>query len=291
MNELLKFEFGGFCGNPFLIFGIGKEGFQAVKYLWKAGISETDFGVTSQISTIKFDKYRSVICIMEYGDQNCLGFAKSLAERTKKTIAMMVGILILPLSKEQTLKMYYSNPEIETLKNEFNFLLLIPHYETLNMVNNLKVSTESEKSYQWLWFAYRTVFDMLNQQSYLWDFSCINSVIKNGRIGFFATGEAAKKPKLVNAVKNALYFNPEIIDYLGEAKDIIMQIISGAEVTTTELEVMFNYLNKIVDDNTEIHWRITLNTETGENVRISIVGTRLDKPPKEKIRFNFLGPK
>ena len=288
MNEILKFEFGGFGGNPFLVIGIGSECDQAVEYLRATGISETDFGVTSQISTIDFDKYKSVVSVMEYSDLNCLEYAKSIAARTKKVDAIMVGILFCPLLKEQTLKTYYSDPEIETLKNVFNFLLPIPQLESPNMGYKLALPGESEKSYQWLWFAYRAVFDMLNQQVFLWDSSSVDLVIKNGGIGFFATGETAEKPRLLNAVKNAVYFTPETIQYIREARLIVMQIISGADTDYSELDDMFNYLYQKNDFDIEIQWRITINEEIGEHVRISIVGTGLDKPPKERRNFDFL---
>lgn len=281
MNKIVDFDLQGIRTNKIVVVGIGIEGSQAVNYMKETGVYDVDFLDPNQVTTIKMQNYRSAVFIMYDNDHHNFEAARKLVVLAKRQDILIIGISVFDRSIAEIKKMNYSMKEIDGLKNVCNSFIMIPKLHSQSTDNELIITKDLEINHQIVLLAFRTIFDF-SVSLVSFDYSDTYEATKNGGYGFFATGEASGENKMVKALKNALSFNLNIIDYIGDTKNIILHIISKDDVLIAEIEELFNYLQKVINEDTNISWRIILDNTIDDKVRISIVGTGLDKPKIER---------
>jgi len=281
MNELLKFELSEIPSNIILTIGIGEEGANAVNYMKKKEISGVDYLLLSNgIAEKELVKYRLVFILMGTGDRNDIGVAMVIAAMTKILNILTIGIVAIPFVKgNQVMNQFLA--EIDSLKDTLDLLIIIPDDQRKSLSNKLDISPIYGKDLQIKMLAVQTISDLTNFTGYIsTDFADVYSATRNSRFGTITTGGASGENKTMNALKKALSSSLMTLENIRKSKNILLYIVSGLDdVTLAELGDTIDYFQKTVHSDGEILWNFGLDSDIGDKVRITIIGTGLDKPP------------
>ena len=289
MNDLL-FEIGYF-GSTILTYSIGERNMHIINHLKNKEIIEVDYLAlgsyqkSDDIDPINkmleevISNHRLVFIISEFRSHIDIELALIGGEAAKNA-ELKIGVVILPLSFEGNMVRTDAWEGLDSLKRLVDLLIVIPDDQILTSNEQELNRDESINADSLVISAIRciTAFAALNGKlhSDLWDLAY---VARNTGFGYILEGKASGENRAMNAIMRAFVAKSVIVDQILKAKSLIIYIFSNSEdISIEEFGEMFDYLQTRVNENCNIFWDFSYESQFDEEINIVIIGVGCDEP-------------
>jgi len=310
MDELLNFEIKESYPNSVLTMGIGSQGSSAKDYIEKSGISGMDYFdltvITGKLSHLSqqelgvfFEKdsesitdinhllqleslteivqilvkYRMLFLVGNLADDMDIGLVQIVGAIAKGICTTSIGVVTVILSGKEDHEIVQIWKKLEILKSNVDSLIIIP-------IEPDSEFSDGESANHLIMLVVKTISDITNVGGYVnVVYAEISEATRNSGYGFFTYGIASGESKTIRALEMALSSPTVTADQIREAKNILLYISIGQDdVTIDEISNMIDSIQDNVNSECNIIWNACYDSNLGSDLRITIIGTGLEKP-------------
>jgi cell division protein FtsZ len=201
------------------------------------------------------------------------GSAPIVAQLSKETGALTIGVVTLPFSVEGFVRMENAEIGLKKLRETCDTVIVIPNDKLLDVVPNLSLNAAFKVADEVLMRSIKGITEMITKPGLVnLDFADLKTVMKRGGVAMIGLGEAEGDNKAVNAVVEAL--NSPLLEVdISEATGALVNVTGGEDMTISEAERVVEEIYSRVDPNARIIWGTTVDPELKKNLRAMLVIT------------------
>ena len=211
------------------------------------------------------------------------GGAPIVAECAKEMGALTVAVVTKPFIFEGTVRMRNANSGIEYLKEKVDTIIIVPNERLLQAVDK-KVSIQD---------AFRMADDVLRQGvqgiSDLitvpgvinLDFADVKTIMTDQGEALMGIGTASGENRAVDAAK-ATISSPLLERTIDGAKGIIISVTGSDDLGLLEINEAAQIISDAADPDANIIWGTSINSEMGDEVRITVIATGFEDVKKKQ---------
>jgi cell division protein FtsZ len=201
------------------------------------------------------------------------GAAPIIAQISKETGALTIGVVTLPFSVEGVIRMENAETGLKRLRDICDTVIVIPNDKLLDIVPNLSLNAAFKVADEVLMRSIKGITEMITMPGLVnLDFADLKTVMKRGGVAMIGLGEAEGENKAVNAVVEAL--NSPLLEVdISEATGALVNVTGGEDMTISEAERVVEEIYSRVDPNARIIWGTTVDTNLKRNIRAMLVIT------------------
>jgi cell division protein FtsZ len=213
------------------------------------------------------------------------GAAPVLARECKQSGALTVAVVTKPFQFEGDRRMRRALEGIDKLKREVDTLIIIPN-ERLKSLGN-KNTTFKElivRADDVLLNAVKGISDLIMSSGFInLDFADVKKVMEQMGTAIMGTGRASGESRAVEAAKQAI--NSPLLEDISihGAKGLLMNITGPHDITMEEVDQASSHIKGEVDTEAEIFWGVVFDDAMGDEVRITVIATGIDKELNTKV--------
>jgi len=213
------------------------------------------------------------------------GASPVVAREAKESSALTVAVVTKPFKFEGEKRMSRALDGIEKLKREVDTLIIIPN-ERLKAIGQ-KTTTFKElivRADDVLLHAVKGISDLIMSSGFInLDFADVKKVMEQMGTAIMGTGRASGENRAAEAAKEAIN-SPLLEDIsIAGARGLLMNITGPSSMTMEEIDEASNYIKEEVDSDADIFWGVVFDDTMGEEVRITVIATGIDKERYEKV--------
>lgn len=309
MNELLNFEISESYPNSVLTMGIGSQGSSVKDYIERCGISGMNYfdltAISRKLSHLSqqelglfFEKdselitdinhllqleclteivqvlvkYRMLFLVGNLVDDLDIGLVQIVGAIAKGTCTTSIGVVTVSLFGKEDHELVQISKKLEILKRHVDSLIIIP-------IEPYTGLSDGESVNHLIMLGVKTVSDLTNVGGYVSVAQAeISEATQNSGYGFFTFGVASGESKTIRALEMALLSPTVTADQIRDAKNILMYISIGQDdVTIDEIADMIDSIQEKVNSECNIIWNACPDSNLGSDLRITVIGTGLEK--------------
>lgn len=201
------------------------------------------------------------------------GSAPIVAQLSKESGALTIGVVTLPFSVEGMIRMENAEAGLKRLRDVCDTVIVIPNDKLLDIVPNLSLNAAFKVADEVLMRSIKGITEMITMPGLVnLDFADLKTVMKRGGVAMIGLGEAEGENKAVNAVVEAL--NSPLLEVdISEATGALVNVTGGEDMTISEAERVVEEIYSRVDPNARIIWGTTVDPELKRNIRAMLVIT------------------
>ena len=211
------------------------------------------------------------------------GGAPIVAECAKEMGALTVAVVTKPFIFEGAVRMRNANSGIEYLKEKVDTIIIVPNERLLQAVDK-KVSIQD---------AFRMADDVLRQGvqgiSDLitvpgvinLDFADVKTIMTDQGEALMGIGTASGENRAVDAAKAAIS-SPLLERTIDGAKGIIISVTGSDDLGLLEINEAAQIISDAADPDANIIWGTSINSEMGDEVRITVIATGFEDVKKKQ---------
>ena len=201
------------------------------------------------------------------------GSAPVIAQISKETGALTIGVVTLPFSVEGLIRMENAESGLKRLRETCDTVIVIPNDKLLDVVPNLSLNAAFKVADEVLMRSIKGITEMITRPGLVnLDFADLKTVMKRGGVAMIGLGESEGENKAVNAVVEAL--NSPLLEVdISEATGALVNVTGGEDMTISEAERVVEEIYSRVDPNARIIWGTTIDPELKRNIRAMLVIT------------------
>lgn len=221
--------------------------------------------------------FKMVFIVAGMGGGTGTGAAPVIAALAKGLNIKVIGVVTTPYSFEGGHRMKQAMEGIDSLIMNVDLLLIIPNDNLIKLYGRLMISSAFKKADEILMLAVKSITDIITTTGYInVDFADVVTVIENSGFGFITTGEASGELRAIDAVKKALTSPLMVRNNINKAKNLLLSIVSGRDsITMNEIGEILSYVQELAHKETNVIWGNTENSDLGNKIQITILGTGL----------------
>lgn len=210
------------------------------------------------------------------------GAAPIVAECAKELGALTVAVVTKPFMFEGTVRMRNANAGIEELKSKVDTIIIVPNERLLQAVDK-KVTIQD---------AFRLADDVLRQGvqgiSDLitvpgvinLDFADVKTIMTDQGEALMGIGSGSGESRAADAAKAAIS-SPLLERTIDGAKGIIISVTGGEDLGLLEINEAAQIISDAADPDANIIWGTSINSELGDEVRITVIATGFEDTKKQ----------
>ncbi len=201
------------------------------------------------------------------------GSAPVVAEVSKESGALTIGVVTLPFSVEGLIRMENAEAGLKRLREICDTVIVIPNDKLLDVVPNLSLNAAFRVADEVLLRSIKGITEMITKPGLVnLDFADLKTVMKRGGVAMIGLGEAEGENKAVNAVVEAL--NSPLLEVdITEASGALVNVTGGEDMTISEAERVVEEIYSRVDPNARIIWGTTVDPSLKKSIRAMLVIT------------------
>jgi cell division protein FtsZ len=201
------------------------------------------------------------------------GSAPVVAQISKESGALTIGVVTLPFSVEGVIRMENAESGLKRLRDICDTVIVIPNDKLLDIVPNLSLNSAFKVADEVLMRSIKGITEMITMPGLVnLDFADLKTVMKRGGVAMIGLGEAEGENKAVNAVIEAL--NSPLLEVdISEATGALVNVTGGEDMTISEAERVVEEIYSRVDPNARIIWGTTVDPKLKRNIRAMLVIT------------------
>lgn len=197
---------------------------------------------------------------------------------SKEKKILTVGVVTKPFGFEGVRRMRIAELGLEELQKYVDTLIVIPNQNLFRIANEKTTFSDAFKlADNVLHIGIRGVTDLMVMPGLInLDFADIETVMSEMGKAMIGTGEAEGDNRAVHAAEAAIS-NP-LLDNVSMkgAQGILINITGGGDMTLFEVDAAANRVREEVDENANIIFGATFDSEMDEKVRVSVLATGID---------------
>jgi len=201
------------------------------------------------------------------------GSAPIVAQISKETGALTIGVVTLPFSVEGIIRLENAETGLKRLRDICDTVIVIPNDKLLDIVPNLSLNAAFKVADEVLMRSIKGITEMITKPGLVnLDFADLKTIMKRGGVAMIGLGEAEGENKAVNAVVEALNSPLLEVDISG-ATGALVNVTGGEDMTISEAERVVKEIYSRVDPNARIIWGTTIDPNLKKIIRAMLVIT------------------
>jgi len=206
------------------------------------------------------------------------GSAPVIADLSKKSSSLTVGVVTLPFTMEGKQRIQNAQVGLEKMQESVDTLIVIPNDRLLDIVPDVSITTAFKIADEVLVNAVKGITELITRPGLVnLDFADVRAVMKNGGVAMIGMGDSDGENRATEAVERALN-NPMLDVEIDGAKGALINISGGTDITTKECRDIVEAVASRLSPDAKIIWGAQIVKELGETVRVLLVVTGVNSP-------------
>lgn len=206
------------------------------------------------------------------------GSSPIIADISKKSGALTVGVVTLPFSMEGRQRMSNARIGLEKLRSIVDTLIVIPNDKLLEIVPDVSLSTAFKVADEILVNAVKGITELVTRPGLVnLDFADIRAVMDDGGLAMIGMGDSDAENRAVEAVERALN-NPLLDIDINGAKGALINVSGGINVTIKECQEIVEAVAARLNPDAKIIWGAQIIKELGDSIRAMLIITGVSSP-------------
>jgi cell division protein FtsZ len=206
------------------------------------------------------------------------GSAPVIAEMSKKSGALTVGIVTLPFAMEGRQRTNNAEMGLEKLRESVDTLIVIPNDRLLEIVPDVSITTAFKIADEILVNAVKGITELITRPGLVnLDFADVRAVMRDGGVAMIGTGDSDGENRALEAVERALN-NPLLNVEIDGAKGALINVSGGTDLTIKECRDIVESVSARLSPDAKIIWGAQIMKELGESIRAMIIVTGVENP-------------
>jgi len=227
------------------------------------------------------------------------GSAPVVAELSKRSGALTVGIVTIPFKMEGQRRYENAMMGLDTLTKNVDTLIVIPNDKLLELAPDLPLHTAFKIADEILTNAVKGVAELVTKAGLVnLDFADIRTVMGDGGVALIGVGESDSDNRAIEAVEKAIN-NPLLdVDITG-ASGALINVVGGADMTLEEARKVVEKVSEKLDSEARMIWGAQISDDLAGTIRVmlvvtgvqssQIIGRRASQKDKKKETESELG--
>ncbi|MCF7866194.1 cell division protein FtsZ [Candidatus Woesearchaeota archaeon] len=201
------------------------------------------------------------------------GSAPVVAEMSKNTGALTVGIVTIPFRMEGQRRYENAMIGLDSLRKNVDTLIVIPNDKLLEMAPDLPLHTAFKIADEILTNAVKGVAELITKAGLVnLDFADIRTVMGDGGVALIGVGESDSDNRAVEAVEKAIN-NPLLDVDIQGANGALINVIGGADMTLEEARKVVEVVSDKLDPEARMIWGAQINDDLQGTIKVMLVVT------------------
>jgi cell division protein FtsZ len=216
------------------------------------------------------------------------GAAPIIAKAARELDVLTVGIVTTPFSFEGKKRKLHADDGIENLKRSVDCLLVINNDKIKDMYGNLPVRQAFSHANDILTTAAKGIAEIITHPGYInVDFEDVKTVMQSSGVALMGSGAAEGENRAMEAVKAALA-SPLLNDnQISGAKNILLNIASGAEeVLMDEVDAISQYVQDQAGQTADVIFGTSFDEALGNKLSVTLIATGFRTADENKIVYH-----
>lgn len=231
------------------------------------------------INAILDDNTEMVFITAGMGGGTGTGAAPLIAKTAKEKGILTVAIVTIPALFEGDEKVNQALAGVEEMKKNVDAILIINSQKILDMYGDMFLDDAYSKGDEILATAAKGIAEIITLQGRMnIDMADVRTVMTDSGDAIMGAAKANGQDRAISAIQEALDSPLLVSTNLSGAKNILLNITHSKEcrITTNEVNIIRDYLNKQIDGSTKIIWGVMQDDTLGDNLGVTIVATGFD---------------
>jgi len=205
------------------------------------------------------------------------GAAPVIAQVARAKGILTVGVVTKPFAFEGTRRARAAQQGLEELQRRVDTLIVIPNQNLFRVASPATTFKAAfDLADEVLQQGVRGITDLMVMPGMInLDFADIRTIMDGMGRAMMGTGEATGDDRAIRAAEQAIS-NPLLDEALKGAKGLIISIQGGDDMRLMEVDEVAMHIKNLVDDEADIIWGSTFNSELEGRIRVSVVATGID---------------
>ncbi len=206
------------------------------------------------------------------------GASPIIAEISKETGALTVGVVTKPFNFEGAKRKLLAEEGVEKLKNNVDTLIVIPNQRVLEVIDNkVSILQAFKKIDSILHQGVKGIAELIITPGLInVDFADVKSIMSNAGTALMGIGSGSGEKRAINAIKQAI--STPLLDVSIEgAKGILFNIIGGPDLSMSEVDEAASLISKTADPDADIIFGAVIDPNMVDQIKVALIATKFDE--------------
>lgn len=233
---------------------------------------------SSDIITSVVENADMVFVTTGFGGGTGTGAAPLIAEISKKSGALVVGICTLPFEMEGDTRAKHAMEGLQEFYKNCDTVIVIPNEKLMQLVPNLPINLAFEVADEILVRAVKGIVNLIVTPAYVnVDFADIRQVLKQGGSSVIGMGEGEGENRIDVALRESL--SNSLLDVkIMDCKAALINIEGGSNLSLEEVRLCVETITQEMNDDSEIIWGTHIDPSLGEKIRVTTILSGVQSP-------------
>ncbi len=206
------------------------------------------------------------------------GGAPVVAELSKKSGALTIGVVTMPFTIEGNKRYENAVYGLERLESYTDTLIVIPNDRLLDLAPELPLHTAFKVADEILTNAVKGISELVTKPGLVnLDFADIKTVMLGGGVALIGVGEADSQNRAQEAVEKAIE-NPLLDVKVDGASGALVNIIGGLDLSLKEARQVIETVNKKLSPDAKLIWGAQISEDMDKTLKVMLIVTGVSSP-------------
>jgi len=203
------------------------------------------------------------------------GSAPVIAELARESGALTISIVTLPFSEEGVLRWNNAQFGLDGLRKNSDTLIVIQNDKLWEIAPEVPLDEAFKIADEILVNAVRGITELVTEKGLVnLDFADVRTIMQDGGTALIGMAESDSPERAVEAVERAIE-NPLIDLDINGAKNALLNITGGNDLTIKDAKVAMQTLAQKLDKSARIIWGSKIDPELEKKIRVMVIATGL----------------
>ena len=199
------------------------------------------------------------------------GAAPIISKLARKTGALTVAVVSLPLSSEGFHRRESAEKGLEKLQDNADTVIVIPNDKLLEVAPNLTINNAFLVLDEILGRSVKGITELITKPGLVsLDFADVKSIMQESGMAMIGMGESDSGDRAIESVHEAI--NSPLLDLdVSDAKAALINISGSSDLTLYESEKIVQIVGDKLDPKAKIIWGVQIDDALQNNIRTTII--------------------
>ncbi len=209
------------------------------------------------------------------------GASPVIAEIAKELGALTVAVVTKPFSVEGAVRMANAEQGIARLREKVDAIIIVPNDRLFQLAQrSLSIREAFKLADEILRHGIEGISELITSTGYInLDFADVKSIMSGSGTAYMAIGIASGENRAKDAISAAVE-SPLLEVSIEGAKGILVNITSGDDVLTPELEEVLGTVRRVAHAEANIISGLAFNEKLGSDLKVTLIATGFDEKAK-----------
>ncbi len=201
------------------------------------------------------------------------GAAPVIADISKKSGALVVGVVTVPFAMEGSRRYENALLGLEKMERHVDTLIVIPNEKLLEIAPNLPLHTAFKLADEVLTNAVKGITELVTKNGLInLDFADIKAVMSDAGMAMFGLGESDSENRAEESVERDLK-NPLLYVELKNASGALVNVTGGSDMTLEDAKKIVAKVSETLDEDAKIIWGAQIMEDLNKVIKTMVVIT------------------